>query len=403
MSKEIKEKQKVQNPQQEQRYIKIPVPSFVTNKYVPLLVVGILSTILLSVLLFGKFQTSSAQNTSLIGIFITGLIAGGLTCMAVQGGLLAATIAQREEERLKEKTTTGTALPILSFLGAKLIAYTILGLLLGLLGSAFQLSLTARTILQFAVVIFMVGTALNILQVHPIFRYFVIQPPRFLTRLVRKQSKSNDVLAPAMLGAFTIFIPCGTTQAIMALAIASGNPFYGAAMLFAFVLGTSPLFFLLGYFATKLGGVLQQRFMKIAAYAIILLALFNFNNALTLSGSPVTVVSILAPIWCGITYCSLNTTSTTAQTPVQDANIAITSSGYTPTALTVKAGSNVTLHLHNTDGNGCQQGFTIPQLGLQKVVPVGASDTLAFTAPSQPGQLRFVCSMGMYSGTITVI
>ncbi len=28
-------------------------------------------------------------NTSLIGIFLTGLFVGGLTCMAVQGGLLA--------------------------------------------------------------------------------------------------------------------------------------------------------------------------------------------------------------------------------------------------------------------------------------------------------------------------
>src|SRR6266581_2202953 len=198
------------------------------------------------------------MNANLITIFFTGLIAGGLTCMAVQGGLLAATIAQRssfakaskdKEEELRRQATTGNALPILSFLVAKLAAYTVFGLLLGLLGSAFQLSLTAKVIMQFAVAVFMIGTALNILNVHPIFRYFVIQPPRFLTRLVRKQSKSKDIFAPGILGAFTVFIPCGTTQAMMALAIASGKPFAGSAILFAFVLGTSPVFFLLGYFA----------------------------------------------------------------------------------------------------------------------------------------------------------
>ena len=37
-------------------------------------------------------------------IFITGLVTGGLSCLAVQGGLLAATIAQNEEEKLKSKT-----------------------------------------------------------------------------------------------------------------------------------------------------------------------------------------------------------------------------------------------------------------------------------------------------------
>lgn len=247
--------------------------------------VSILGVILL-LFLANRFGGNTIGDTSLIGIFLTGLFVGGLTCMAVQGGLLAATIAQREEERLKDKTKeTNSALPILAFLASKLAAYTILGFLLGLLGSVFQLSLTARTILNFAVVIFMVGTALNILEIHPIFRYFVIQPPRFLTRLIRKQSKSKDIFAPALLGAFTVAIPCGTTQAMMALAIASGKPLNGGAIMFAFILGTTPLFFILGYMATKLGDTLHQKFMRLAALAILLLAVFNLNNALALTGS----------------------------------------------------------------------------------------------------------------------
>src|SRR5438046_2426366 len=121
------------------------------------------------------------EQTNLIGIFLTGLLTGGLTCMAVQGGLLAATIAQRQQDRVIKQAKKGTVVPILSFLSAKLITYTLLGFFLGLLGSVFQLSITTQAILQFVVVIFMIGTALNILDVHPVFRYFVIQPPRFLT------------------------------------------------------------------------------------------------------------------------------------------------------------------------------------------------------------------------------
>src|SRR3989344_8995695 len=103
---------------------------------------------------------------NLWAIFLTGLFAGALTCLAVQGGLLATSIAQREEEKLKDKTKrTGNALPILSFLIAKLGAYTILGFLLGWFGSIFQLSLTANVVLQLAVGIFMVGTALNLLNI----------------------------------------------------------------------------------------------------------------------------------------------------------------------------------------------------------------------------------------------
>jgi sulfite exporter TauE/SafE len=245
------------------------------------------------------FETSSLTSNAayhginLWAIFLTGLLTGGLTCLAVQGGLLAATIAQREEEKLLEKTThTDNALPILAFLTAKLVAYTILGFLLGWFGSLFQLSLTAQIIMQLAVAVFMLGTAFNILNVHPIFRYFVIQPPKSLTRLVRNQSKSKSLFAPMLLGAFTIFIPCGTTQAMMALSIGSASPLLGALVLFAFILGTSPLFFILGYFATKLGESLHRKFMKFAAFTLILLALFTINNVLSLTGSSWTISSI---------------------------------------------------------------------------------------------------------------
>nr|MBI5455784.1 sulfite exporter TauE/SafE family protein [Candidatus Levybacteria bacterium] len=342
-------------------------------------------------------------NTNLIAIFLTGLITGGLTCMAVQGGLLAATLAQREEERLKNNLKTGgNALPILSFLIAKLTAYTLLGFLLGSLGSFFQMSIITKNILQIAVAIFMIGTALNILDVHPIFRYFVIQPPKFLIRLVRKESKSQDVFAPAILGAFTVFIPCGTTQAMMALAIASGNPTLGAAIMFAFILGTSPIFFILGYFATKLGDVFQQKFMRLAALAIIILALFNLNNSLAIAGININITKPLSGIYCTFAVCD-GSNGNVAQAANNNISIDIQSSGYNPSNVTVKAGLPVTINLKNTGGGGCTQAFTIPSLGIQKIVPVGSSDTISFTAPSNPTQIPFMCSMGMFRGIINVI
>jgi heme/copper-type cytochrome/quinol oxidase subunit 2 len=216
------------------------------------------------------------------------------------------------------------------------------------------------------------------------------------------------MIAPAMLGAFTVFIPCGTTQAMMALAIASGKPLYGAAILFAFVLGTSPIFFLLGYFATKLGDAMHQKFMRFAAIAIILLAMYNLDGAIALTGSNWTIGNTLHNTWCVFAFCSNSQqggiqNAQAAGTATQDANVAITAQGYNPDNLTVKAGSPVTIHLTNTGGQGCTQAFTIPSLGVQKVVPMGSSDTVAFTAPNQAGDIPFMCSMGMYRGVIHVI
>jgi len=327
------------------------------------------------------------QDINLFTIFVTGLFTGGLTCLAVQGGLLTATLAQRHGKQfVDDARKSDKILPITSFILAKLAAYTVLGFLLGWLGSIFQLSLPIKVAMQFAVVVFMLGTALNILEVHPIFRYFVIQPPKFLASLVRNQSKRTDLFAPVFLGAFTVFIPCGTTQAMMALAVASGNPILGATILFVFVLGTSPLFFTLGYFVSKLGERLHTQFMQLTAVVLILLAAYNFYGALSLTG-----------------YSFDSSAQTTNLTVTENPTVTFEEFGYSPSSITVKSNSNVSLKLDNKSGAGCVQAFTIPKLGIQKIVPLGSSSTVSFRAPVEKGALPFMCSMGMYRGVINVI
>jgi len=329
-------------------------------------------------------------NVNLVGVFLTGLLTGGLTCLAVQGGLLAATIAQREEERLMEKTEkTGNAIPIFSFLLSKLLAYTLLGLLLGWFGSFFTLSLSLMGFLQVLVGIFMIGTALNMLNVHPIFRYFIIQPPRFLTRFVRKKSKSKDLFAPAMVGALTVFIPCGITQAMMALAIGSASPWLGTLIMFAFILGTSPVFFLLGYFTTKLSESLHLKFLRFAAVMIILMSLLTINNALALTGSKFTVQNV---------FSSVSKQANSEVATVSNAIITIDSQGYTPNEFSIKAGSSVKVTVKNADGLGCQQAFSVPKLGIQKIVRPGESFEFEMKAPETKGDIAFMCSMGMFTG-----
>ncbi|OGM28401.1 hypothetical protein A2801_02625 [Candidatus Woesebacteria bacterium RIFCSPHIGHO2_01_FULL_41_10] len=333
----------------------------------------------------------------ILTIFVTGLFAGGLTCLAVQGGLLATSIAQQEEEKLEEDAKIkGQFIPVFSFLGTRLLAYTVLGLLLGFFGSVAQLSLNARVFLQFAVAIFMIGTALNLLQVHPIFRYFVIQPPKALARLVRNQSKSKSVFGPALLGAFTVLIPCGATQAMMAYAISTGSPISGAVTMFAFILGTSPLFFLLGYAARKFGGTMSLRFNKIAAVAIILVAIYNISGAFALSGGS----TVLGNVFAGKSEVEGESIE-----GVSEATIYFTRSGYTtdPKVLSVKGGSTLTLKLVNQNGVGCVQAFTIPKFGVQTVVPVGNSEEITLEIPDMSGSIAFMCSMGMYRGVINVI
>jgi sulfite exporter TauE/SafE len=231
--------------------------------------------------------------------FITGLTTGGLSCLAVQGGLLTSSLANQLEQDVRDAdlalgVKAHIARPILWFLAAKILAYTLMGFLLGALGSVFQLSPFARAFLQIGIGIFMVGSALRMFNVHPIFRYFVFEPPSWITRYIRRTARSQSAaLTPAFLGLLTVLIPCGITQVIMATAIATSDPLKAAALMFAFTLGTSPVFFFVAYFATRLGKTLEKYFLKGVASVMLLIGLLTINTGLNLMGSPFSFENLI--------------------------------------------------------------------------------------------------------------
>ncbi len=334
-------------------------------------------------------------------IFITGLTVGGLTCLAVQGGLLASVIAAKEEEEVEKKINRkSTIFPTLAFLLAKLTAYSILGFVLGAFGGAIGISQQVQITMQLIAGVYMVAVGLNLLEIHPIFRYVVIQPPKFLTRRVRNQSKSADLFAPGFLGAMTIFIPCGTTLAMEALAISSSNPFAGAAVMAAFVLGTMPLFFGIGWATSILGDNFRGKFLKIAAIAVLYLGLTSINGALVAGGSPITFQSVIEDV--SIAFGGGNATQNSNVATTQNVEILITSRGYSPNYFKVKKGSPVTLKLTSKDAYSCASAFRIPSLGISKNLQPNETQTITFT-PDQVGQIPFSCVMGMYGGVIDVI
>ena len=328
-------------------------------------------------------------------IFTTGLFAGGLTCMAVQGGLLTTALTREEESNPEGSRALGVG----AFLAAKLFSHAIFGFFLGWLGSFVHLTPRMQAVGIGVVSVFMIGTALSFLDVHPIFRYFVIQPPRWLTRYIRGQAKSGSIFAPALIGLLSIFIPCGTTQAMMALAAASGSPWWGMAVLAVFVIGTAPLFFLLGISIDVIKGALKEKFGIVAATLVMILALINMNAALVLYGAPFSLGSLAKNAYCTITFCSSTTVS---GEPTTEPVITFWLNGYKIDNPVIPKGQRISVTLTNTEGRGCIQAFTIPQLGLQEVVPVGTSKTLTFFAPDKPGELPFSCSMGMYGGKFIV-
>lgn len=380
-------------------------------------------------------------------IFITGLTTGGLSCLAVQGGLLANVIAKEterdgdetgkkvEEIDLKKFTNKGellnyyqthssapkvksllhrkeTTLAIILFLVSKIIAYTMLGFFLGWLGTMIQLGPIARGVLMLLIAVFMVGTAFRMLNIHPFFNIFNVNPPKYVRSFIRRFSKnaSSDVATPITLGALTVLIPCGITQAMMVLAIGTGSPIAGALIMFSFTLGASPLFFILAYFTTRLGEKLQAHFVRAVAIILIIFGLFSLESGLNLIGSPISFNIIKQ------SYNQENSQIATVDRPSgevnsqpksgesanpkdQTINIKVEDYGYYPSVITARANIPTKIVLTSDDVYSCSRSFVIPSLNIQKFLPDTGTETIEISA-QKPGTLRYSCSMGMYTGKI---
>ncbi len=352
--------------------------------------------------------------------FITGLTTGGLSCLAVQGGLLASSLAGQIEKDLHapaSKNHKGKPIqsagqvkpagPILAFLTAKLLAYTLLGFLLGLVGQMFQLSPYARAFLQIAIGVFMLGTGLRLLNVHPIFRYFAFEPPAFLRRHLRKTAaggSKSTLWTPTLLGFLTVLIPCGITQAMMAVALGAGSPLQGASLMFAFTLGTSPVFFGVAYFATRLGARLEKYFMRLVAVAVLVLAVVTIDGGLTLAGSPVSLSrfagSLFSPAPQASAAADPHPLGSGADSGENIVTVQVLNSGYSPDVVHAKAGVPLKLRLVSKNVVSCSRAFIIPSLGVEELLPATGEAVIELPAQKKGAKIPFSCSMGMYSGTL---
>ncbi|MBU1034082.1 sulfite exporter TauE/SafE family protein [Patescibacteria group bacterium] len=343
---------------------------------------------------------------NLWAVFLTGLTSGGLSCLAMQGGLLASIIANQKEDELKSNVKKNNSpksfdqldwLPVSLFLLAKLVVHVLLGFFLGWLGSKVELSLTVRLIFQSIAALFMLATAGNLLDLHPIFRYVVFQPPKFVQRMVKNSTKSKALFTPVILGLMTIFIPCGVTQAMEVLAITSGSSMIGALIMFFFVLGTLPLFAIVGVATAKLSEAFKQSFMKIAAAILIFLGLSSINGVLTVLNAPVTFSKMTQSITSKQSNSQIGTKNGAQQILIQ-----VKSNGYSPNRLQVKAGIPVQLTLQTKNVYTCASFFILKAFNISMQLGPNDSQTVAFT-PTKKGRYSFTCSMGMYTGILEVI
>lgn len=243
----------------------------------------------------------------------------------------------------------------------------------------------------------MLATAANLANLHPFFRNFVIRPPKFVFKILKKQTKDASFFAPILLGTLTVLIPCGVTQGMMLLALSAGNPITSALILFSFILGTTPVFFTIGAVASEL--FKRKAFSVVAAIIVASLGIMSINSGQILRGS----VHTLQNYW---RVAFEETSSPGNLAPIvdgyQEVYMTVTAHGYTTNVKKLRSGIPVKLTLTSNSAVGCSRAFTIPDFNISKVLPQTGQTVLEFT-PEKLGNLTYTCSMGMYSGYFDII
>ncbi|MEO8084518.1 MAG: sulfite exporter TauE/SafE family protein, partial [Ardenticatenales bacterium] len=322
---------------------------------------------------------------------------------AVQGGLLAATVAQ-QANRLQGSDARARhyVKPAVQFVSAKIVAYTLLGALLGWAGRL--VTPRFQGTLQVIVGVFMVLMVLQLFDVHPALRYLTPRPPKFAQRFIRQRSKDGSAWTPFILGGLTVLIPCSVTMAIEGLAIASHDVTRGALIMAAFTLGTAPLFLGLATAGSMLGKANYRAFKPLAAVVVAGIGLLSIVSGARLMGwtgglpgraaGPATIANVDPPVVAG-------DGGGAAAPSFQEATVYARGT-YEPARIQVKAGVPTHLKLVAEGARGCIRSFTVPAYNLQAQLPENGETSLDLPAAA-PGEIVFTCSMGMYSGVIEVL
>ena len=327
---------------------------------------------------FPQIQSSMGYGM----IFVIGVLTS-LHCIAMCGGI---NLAQSIHSTGNSKSPVYSNL-LYNF--GRVVSYTVIGGIVGGIGSVISLEGSLRGAVAITAGIFMIIMGLNMINIFPWLRHINIKVPRFLSKKVsNKKSKAKSSFYVGLLNGL---MPCGPLQSMQLYALSTGSIVTGAFSMFLFSLGTVPLMFILGTISSKLNKRFTEKMLSICAMLVVVLGVGMINNGLSLSGVIIPQIQSTEAI----------SNSAHMEGEYQTVTTVLDFGRYEP--IKVKAGVPVLWTIRAEEGkvNGCNNEIIIPKYNL-KVKLVEGDNLIEFT-PSESGQFGYSCWMGMIRSSITVI
>jgi sulfite exporter TauE/SafE/copper chaperone CopZ/plastocyanin domain-containing protein len=336
-------------------------------------------------------------------LFVIGLITS-VHCAAMCGGInLSQCIPQTAAAGSKGGNQWEALVPGILYNGGRVISYTIVGIIVGALGSVITLSGRFQGAVQLAAGVFMVIMGINMLGIAPVLRRFNLHLPGIFAKKIDGQRTTNK--NPLFIGLLNGLMPCGPLQAMQLYALSTGSPVTGGISMFLFSLGTVPLMFAIGALSSILTKKFTRRVMQIGAILVTVLGMTMFANGWNLTGinfNPVnSILASFNPFTSPGAAAEAEAFKPVIENGYQMVNSTLSAGRYP--AITVQQGIPVKWTINAPQGsiNGCNNRMIIREYRIEHRFTPG-ENVIEFT-PDRAGKFSYSCWMGMIRSSITVV
>ncbi|SKB00502.1 Sulfite exporter TauE/SafE [Caloramator quimbayensis] len=314
-------------------------------------------------------------------LFIVGFLTS-FHCVAMCGGINMTQCVSLEN---KKNNNFNYIRPSFLYNAGRILSYTIIGGLVGGLGSIINFSSRAKGAVVIFSGIFMIIMGLNMLNIFPWLKRLNPVVKIFGKNIFNKNGKNG----PFYIGLLNGLMPCGPLQAMQIYALGTGSFTKGALSMFIFALGTVPLMFGFGVFTSFLSSKFAHKVLKVSAALIMILGFITINRGLAISGVNTTFAK------------SASLSKAKVDGDVQIINTEIGPSYYPP--IVVQKGIPVKwiINVKEKDLNGCNNTIIIPKLGIEKELNPG--ENIIEFIPEEEGSITYTCWMGMIRSNINVV
>lgn len=330
----------------------------------------------------GFDMNAKLNGASYIVLFIIGMLTS-IHCVGMCGGIMLSQSISKNDISKRQAIR-----PAILYNAGRVTAYTVIGGLVGALGSVLSLSLAVKSAMQIFAGIFMIVLGLNMAG-FSIFKRFNLKIPW------SRCSVKNKVKTPFLVGILNGLMPCGPLQTMQLYALGTGSVVKGAFSMFLFSLGTVPLMLTFGAVSGLLSKGYTKKILKMSGFLVIILGIIMGNRGLALAGIGVPSFSDISN---SSSYES-DIGKAILKDGIQEITMTVDGSGFTPNRFYVKKNVPVKWIIEGKAINPCNNAIAIPTLNKEQTIKSG-ENIIEFT----PGDndLNFSCWMGMIKGTIKV-